>query len=571
MGIIYSRIILTIECIVKPMIINKQHINNFINWLFKQIINNKIISLFISFYVVTMILIINWGIPNPSHPFPYHMDEWHQLQAIKGVFKYGTPNIEGAANGTLFHFFLSGIYLTPFVVFKIVHPFSIGSAVDNLGLQQGLFQILRFNTLIFGILSIIFIGKITKSFFKANPIFSTFLFIFTPIFLSLSNYFKYDIALIFWIILSTYTILLYGEKQSNKLYFIAGIISALAISTKISALPMVIIYFFSFFLFTNNLKRNLGRLFIGLLIFVSTFLIFGIPDLLLGKGNLFGDFFYNILVLPNTTNNLILPKPYLEFMTLILFPSLFGKALTILFVISLIYVFVLLVFYKKIIGKKLYKNLIFISFSLVMFLGSIVPLKYYAGSNRALVLLPFFAILISIFLSKLISKSKIIVFFIVIVFFVFQFLESFSWVSMKLLPGPEKIASEWIVKNIPPKTLIGLENAPLYQLYPDLILKEFYFKQYSKDYDYRYSYSIINATSKNIPEYVVITNDKSVVKYVNNSSKKDLIKRLNKDYRRIVSFSPDFRFYNFFGDSMRYYFSTLVASPTEISIYKRVF
>ena len=110
---------------------------------------NKGITFIIFVYASLMISLINWGIPNESHPFNYFMDEWHQSQSVRMVFAQGTPNVPGSANGSMFHFFLSGLYLIPFVVLGIINPFVIHSSLDALDMQQRLFEVLRLNILLF--------------------------------------------------------------------------------------------------------------------------------------------------------------------------------------------------------------------------------------------------------------------------------------------------------------------------------------------------------------------------------------------------------------------------------------
>jgi len=84
--------------------------------------NNLVLIILLIIYVLTMLSVIASGIPNQTHPFPYHMDEWHQLSAVRNVFKFGSPNLAGSANGTMFHFFVSGILLIPFYITKIYRP-----------------------------------------------------------------------------------------------------------------------------------------------------------------------------------------------------------------------------------------------------------------------------------------------------------------------------------------------------------------------------------------------------------------------------------------------------------------
>ena len=220
------------------------------------LIDNKSFVIISLLYAVLSISVIDWGIPNNQHPFTYHMDEWHQLQSVRATFKYLTPNIEGAAHGTIFHFVLSGIYLAPFYLLRIVDPFLIKSGLSEIAMQAKLFEILRLNTLMFGLLSLFILNEITKKYFKINPIFTLIFFALTPLWINLSNYFKYDIALVFWILMAIFFILKFGSRPSLRNYIYAGIACALALATKLSALPLFPIYFFSFFYFLPRNKRK---------------------------------------------------------------------------------------------------------------------------------------------------------------------------------------------------------------------------------------------------------------------------------------------------------------------------
>jgi hypothetical protein len=68
----------------------------------KKDIRNYRFLIFICFiYVFLVFSTIKFGIPNINHPYPYHMDEWHQLSAVADTFIHGTPNMFGSANGTI--------------------------------------------------------------------------------------------------------------------------------------------------------------------------------------------------------------------------------------------------------------------------------------------------------------------------------------------------------------------------------------------------------------------------------------------------------------------------------------
>src|SRR5581483_6811731 len=150
--------------------------------------------------IFTMVSVISWGTPSIAHPFNYQMDEWHSMQSVRALFKYGTSNVAGAALGPVFHYLLTGILLVPFVLLKIIYPFGIHSSIDMLAMQQKLFIILRLNTIFFGVLSFINLTYIAKKYFKLKNYLLVCIFILsTPVWLVYSNYYIYNIALVFWI------------------------------------------------------------------------------------------------------------------------------------------------------------------------------------------------------------------------------------------------------------------------------------------------------------------------------------------------------------------------------------
>ena len=81
---------------------------------------------------------IDWGIPRPGRVFVYQMDEWHTLQAVRGVYKLGSNNIPGAAAGPMLFYLMSGLGLVPWVATGIVHIKEITSAYIALGNSKNL-------------------------------------------------------------------------------------------------------------------------------------------------------------------------------------------------------------------------------------------------------------------------------------------------------------------------------------------------------------------------------------------------------------------------------------------------
>lgn len=343
-----------------------------------------------------MFSIISWGVPANARPFTYNMDEWHQLQAVKDLFRYGTPNIPGAAHGSIFQFFLSGIYLIPFTILGIVNPFAIHSLIDNPVMQERLFIILRSNTLLFGILSIITLAIVSKKYLKSNSILAAMFFIGTPIWLTLNSYFKYDVALVFWITLSLLFIFRYAKRPTLKNFIFSAIPCSLSLATKVSAVPMLAIYVFSYLWFTPNWQKKYKYLIIGVIVFLVIFFVLGVPDLIFRWSDYAEYLSSNLISSVKGDNNYLLDvSSKWIYILFVLFPITFGHIFYVIFSIAFMYWFVQIMkwFYSRKYAN--HKIDIFLFFSLVIFFLSLIPLGLGASGNRLLVLLPFFWIIIS--------------------------------------------------------------------------------------------------------------------------------------------------------------------------------
>jgi glycosyltransferase involved in cell wall biosynthesis len=534
---------------------------------FIYIKQNKFLFFVLAIYIGLLLLTLRWGIPNQNHPYPYHMDEWHQLHAVATTFKDGTPNVKGSANGTMFHFLFSGFYLIPFALFKYIDPFSL--QVDNLMMRERVFEILRIQTIFFGVLSLFTLYK-TAQVVNVSKKIALVLFTFTPIWLSLSGFFKYDIALLFWILLSLYFILLFAKNLSNRSYVLAGIAVGLSIAVKVSAIPLLGVYAFSFFWFNNLWKKNIKYFFAGVLASVGCIMLFGLPDTLFGRGNVLFYMAENIVQGPTATSNFDFGmSPYVYLFTRHYW-VIFGHGLMMLFIFSLL--FWGHTFLKD--GFKKYKVELFIILSFLAFLLSLLPLQIYGGGNRSLVLLPFFVLIIAFAWRRAIKKNSLKPLFVVVmsVVVLMQVYSSVVWVYMKAIKSPQEISSSWISKHIPAGATIGLENIPIYQSIPDLIQKEYYFNESKIKQKYIYKYQIIDAKSRQLPSVIVMTNGETEEQatFLKVSPKRDLVRRLEKEkYRKIITFSSKGRTYLPFMNDMDYYFSWLSAEPFTTSVYMK--
>lgn len=543
---------------------------------------NKIAFLVIGIYIFIEVLLLSYGIPNKNHPFTYFMDEWHQSQSVRNVFKYGTPNIPGSANGSIFHFFLTGLYLAPFYLMGLVNPFAIKTSIDNLLMQHTLFTILRLNTLLFGVFSIILMLYIAKKYYKLDTALAAFIFTINPLFIILSGYFKYDVALLFWIILSFLFILRFAVKPNFTNYLLAGFFSAISLSVKLSAIPLLPIYLIIFILFYPKLKEWSKFIGSGFLVYLFTFIFFGIPDLILGKGNISEYLASNLIRTPaEISYNYNLGMHYLLFLILRVYPVTFGRMLNLTFLVSII------IFTFYVLKRRIIQNIFSMDFRLknakylvlflctLFFVVSLYPLKFGANANRLLVLLPFITIATLIFLNKirdLLNKHKLNILFSVflLIFIFFQAYETSTWITTKMKPDPRASSSKWLKESFPKGIVIGIENIPIYQLLPDLIVKEFYLNQYGKDRNNMFGYKIINSRSVNIPKTIVLSNDEIESKYLKRSDKRDLVVRLKKEnYKKIAEFKPNFKYFNILNNELDFYTSGFAIAPNSISVFSK--
>lgn len=544
----------------------------------RLILNNKGLTILIISYIFTMLSVIDWGIPNINHPFDYQMDEWHQSQSVRGLFKYGTPNIPGAANGTIFQFFLTGIFLIPFYIFRIVNPFAIKSSVLNLEVQQRLFEVLRLNTLLFGILSIILIYYLVKKYFKINGILVVFLITVNPLWLMLSNYFKYDISLMFWILMALLFLLRYINNPKTLNFVLAGIFSGLAFSVKVSAIPLLPILIIAFLLYNPHLKTNFKSLFAGILIFLLISVFFGIPDVIFNKGDLMEYLVSNLIRAPKfLSNNFDFGMNFWTYFLTRIYPVDFGKSFYSLSIFSIVSFTVLVILKLKNQGIKIFlktnKNFCLIFISFVCFALSLYPLQIGAIGNRMLVLLPFMVIVCGLFLSTVLSHKntviKTLTMLIIVILFSLQIFDSYKYFRLKIQPDPRVMSSNWIINNLKPGTTIGIENIPIYQSLPDVILKDFYLQQYGVKNTPLFSYKVVGYKDK-LPKIMIISSDNLETKFWLKSDKTNLVKKINKDgYKVVKRFEPDFKYFSTPRDRFDLSLSGLIPIPDSISIYEK--
>ncbi|HVA96505.1 MAG TPA: glycosyltransferase family 39 protein, partial [Candidatus Acidoferrales bacterium] len=420
-------------------------------------------------YLITPIILISWGIPNQEKIYTYHIDEWRFAMAIKNAFTTGKSDVGG-----IFYYITEGVLLIPFYLLHIVNPLAVKSSLTNLTQQHRLFEILRLFTMLYGVLSISLISTIVKKYLHFNSFVTIFLFIMTPVFLIMSSLVKVDVAVVFWILLSLYSLFQYIDKKSTNKLIILAVVIGLALAVKISTLPLVFLFFITVLLYSPNKKELIRSLAIGLPILFATVIVFGYPDIL----TRFPVYYQFIHTNTASRGDTIFLKNQRLYLVTKEYPLIFGYFLYLSCIVSLLYW--LFLFIKKVFEKKVYvikKELVIVT-GFIIFLCSLLPFRIDGGGNRALVLLPFMVIVVSMTILQIIHKTqnkwRYLLYLILSIGLSLQIFQSYAWVSVLFSPDPRHVASLWIEKNIPGNSTIGIENIPVDQMLPDNVLFEFY-------------------------------------------------------------------------------------------------
>lgn len=529
-----------------------------------------IVLLLLTIYIGMLLSVIDWGIPNPNQVFLYHMDEWHQLMSVRSLATRFTTTVEGSAHGSIFHFLTAGAYIGFFHLISVVDLFSIEHSVANLPMQHTVFILLRFSTLLYGVSTILTLYYILKYQLSLKLYWLGLLFFtFTPIWISLSNYFKYDIALTFWISLSIALIFNFLKTPTYKNYLFSAIATALAFDTKISAVPLFAVFFLSYFFVIKNWKKNILLLINGISVAMLVVLVFGLPDLLIGSGD------YSVVIsdvvfdYPANSYNYNFGSHFWLFLIFNQLLANFGRPLIIAAVFSIFFTSYKLITHS--LKKQEKSTILVILIGLMVFVVSLYPLKVFSSGNRMLVLLPWLSILISWAIDRVFrnTRFKITLLTIATIFCSFQVIESLLWLNLKWHRDPREVSSEWIQKNVPLGSTIGIVQPLIYQMAPNVLLQDYSLKQHLQD-KYTSTYSYVDVSSSNDkPDFIILTN------VVHESHKYFSVKyslynqAIEEGYEVTAIFTPQYGLIDRINDPFSISFTNLVPMPTDITILQK--
>lgn len=508
-------------------------------------------------YVAIELAGIGWGIPGKGRLFTYQMDEWHSLQAVRGVLTKRTNNIGGAAGGMMGYFISSAGWLAPFAVLKIVNPWVIKSVVTALDEQQKLFIILRLNTIAWGLLAMwgaimtLKEMKISDKTVKG----SVGWWITAPIWLTLSNYFKYDMAVVAGIWIFWWRMMKYIDKPTRKNLIWAGAAAGMGIAMKLSGLPMMGVVMWGWWRSGTRKWRDIFLALAAMGLIVGGI---GMPDIILGISNWHGQVADLTQNLSGQAKNIRLGMGFGQFWLVREFPAMFGRWWWVGAIIGL---------GVAVIRLRRDKKTEIVLVGLAGFGASLLSLGIWGGGNRATVLIPELVILAALAVEKIPKKWRT---GIIILGIMTQLLESGTWLAVKAGPGPRQISTIWMEQNIDPGVTIGVENIPIYQKLPDGVNYEFYKQTYEKDFKTKWKYKIVDSRSVELPKTIIITDGEYENKYWIRTPKKDLLERLrNEGYKLRADFKPDLNALNKLNGQLMFNLTNLIPAPTSIEIYQK--
>lgn len=502
------------------------------------------------------------------------MDEWHQLMAVRSLLKTGTSNVEGAANGPLGAFLLAAGWLSPWAVAHLTQLTQLGSPLEHLELQHSLFIWLRIETLVASIATLLLVVYFMKS-TSAHSLKGWWyigFWAFSPLWLILSNYFKYDIVLTFFLMVTGLSLLSFSHKPTLKHMCLTAGLLGCAAAIKVSALPLVIPLAY---LLVTKIPRQKAMLFAlyGLASFLVTVGLFGFPDLLfLGRGEYLSFFYDNIIAVPSYSQQYLTGHSQFVYLLGIQFPYQFGYGF-IVFLLICVATLMQAYLLKKEQRALFSQEEALIIITLLACVVSLMPLQLMMVGNRWLVLLPWlfmagYQLWLRVIRTQLYKKHIRIYSAMVTVCLLVQLLHGVALLSTRIEMDPRKVSSELFLQQNKPK-LLGIENIPIYQMIPDSILLEYYRQEYDQKYEGQYSFVVIDHTTPVLPDDLLITNV-LMGSLVPTTAHAQLIQRLNtQGYQLVWQVRPRFTLHRFFGTQEMFALSGLNALPTDITYYSR--
>lgn len=410
---------------------------------------------------------LNWDENNMYHP-----DERNIANAVAKI-KFFTD-----LNPKFFAYNSFPIYLTKFIgyLFSIKDTkVSFASVLQNLYQKKpfSFFEedtlwtrdwskinlITRFISALSSTLSILIIFLIGQKLIgKMGALFSAFLFAFSPTFIQQAHFGVTESLLVFFLLLISFFSLLVFETKKTFFWIILGLISGLAIASKISALSFLIIPLFSCLILAFQEKNFLKYFFLGFTFLFITTIVFFIfsPYTILDFPSFKDSLNYEYGVV---SGKIKVPYNWQFFGTLPYF--FFFKNLhwqTNLFLPTLGFLGILIWLFFIIFKKEKVSALPILIFAIFYFVY--VGRWYTKFIRYMLPFIPFLILAAAWFLIKILTHPKTKIWGVVLsgLTLTFAFFWSLAFFSIYTRPHTRISASRWIYENIPSESILLHEH-----------------------------------------------------------------------------------------------------------------
>jgi len=300
-------------------------------------------------------------------------------------------------------------------------------------------------SVLFGIITIWVIFRISKYFLKKYSFFPALLVAISPLCVLESQRFAPDTFMTMFISFSILFALKYYNSNKVKNFYVSAIFAGLAASTKYLGGLVLVAPFLSQLYISKSIKKSIKKILLAILIALIAFFIFS-PFIITNPVHFARDFVHNMIHMS---------EGHLGFenRSIGLFQNFYNLDYA-LGTLGLIASIVGFLFVPK---EKRKSIIIFLSF-LVVFLLSTLSWKVVA-ERYSLIIVPIVAIGCGFLINKIALKNKLIALLISGIILIEPMAYNIGWIRYLNLPITYDIAREWIVENIPSdKTIVAVDN-----------------------------------------------------------------------------------------------------------------
>lgn len=478
---------------------------------------------------------INWGLPSKDYYFSYHSDEVHYIRGLSLMEPRKLNFNPHFFNWGTWHYFELGITIGIASLFDVVKLVKAKEFYYSYPLELAKIYLTgRLLSLLFAIATIYLLYLIGKRFYRNNKIalLAAFFMAINPAHILHSHYLKADTSVTFWVTALLFFSFYLLENGRLRYYVLSGIMGGLAIGAQQNGICFLLTILFAHLLreyksFKDIKSYLLSRkLLIGYLSIALTYLIVS-PYLYLSPA----EFMLGVrrVIFRQGGGIDFVVRTNLLFDTF----KAFNVALTAFFTFAGFAGIVYSIFSRS------RKNLL-IFFWLLPYATLIIAMASLNTRHQMLIfpgLLLLAAVFINFLFSIMIKKSRKLILTIFISFFsLYAIIYSLAYDKELSVKSIQKEASEWLLSNVPPGSVIAVARNPEIRNCPTIIHQDYYYKEKAVYKVINLDYNI-NYLGQQNPDYFIITKREGFCETGRcNAVNADFIGAIKKDYSVIKKF-----------------------------------